>query len=227
MNYYGLLVGPYFLGLTIITAALALIAIWSGRATWIRMFATTLSLALVYFIFVAVDDLLSRPKPITFDELQSQLPEGHPGNLVLYGEVTENGIFLLLRSPAYSEPRYFFLAPKDKDEGKKMKEDFEKAQREAKKKNTQLLLGGKGNGNGDKDNKGDKDNYGGKGKKGNDRAGVENVEMDSMFHSTPVSGVEEKTPEQPVPPVQRFVPSTPPPQRFPWSPVLRDEPAGT
>ena len=105
----------------------------------------------------------------------------------------EEGIYLLLRSPAYTEPRYFLLVSKDKKRGedmKKMKESFEKAQREAKKKKTQLLIGGK-------PKKGDGDPK--DGKKGRRATGEENVEMETIFHPAPVSGGQSKdmtTPER-------------------------------
>lgn len=86
-----------------------------------------------------LDTLRSQPKPITFKELQGMLPEGHPGHLVLYGEVERNsGIFLLLRSPGISEPRYYLLVIDEK-----LQEEFRKAEYDAKQKRTQLLLGGK------------------------------------------------------------------------------------
>lgn len=188
MDNYGFLVGPYFLGFVIIVATLCLITIWSGRATLTRAGALVLGLIAAYLSFVVVDDLLSRPKPVTFAELQSQIPDGHPGHLVLYGEATEEGVFLLLRSPAYKEPRYFFMTPPNKEQGKKMKENFEKAQRKAKEKGTQLLLGGKLKKN---NGKGDKKGKKGDGKKDKD-GGIEDVEMEEIFHPAPVSGGPEK-----------------------------------
>lgn len=176
MNNYGFLVGPYFLGFAITAVVLVLIAVWSGRATWIRMTAVALFLPMAYLSYAVVDDLLSRPKPVTYAELQSQIPEGHPGHLVLYGEANEGGVYLLLRSPGQTEPRYFFMLPRDPTQGKKMKEGFEKAQREAKQKGTQLLLGGKHKNRGKK----------GEGKKKGE--GEENEDMETIFHPAPVSG---------------------------------------
>lgn len=195
MNDYGFLVGSYFIGFAILIAALSLITVWSGRKIWVRAGAVGLSLVAIYLSFLVVDDLLSRPKPVTLAELQSQIPDGHPGHLVLYGEVAEEGIYLLLRSPANIEPRYYLLVSKDKKQAEKLKEGFEEAQRIAKKMGTQLLLGGKSkekgaSGNGKK----------GKGKEGRGR-GEENVEMDAIFHPLPVSGGPEKdmtTPDRPV-----------------------------
>lgn len=223
MNNYGFLVGPHFLGFTIIVTVLALIAVWSGRKIWVRIGAIMFYLLAIYASFSAVEDLLSRPKPVTFAELQSQIPEGHPGHLVLYGEATEEGIYLLLRSPAYEEPRYYFLLPPpekkndgedgdgekgdkgkrgdDKKPGKKMKEGFENAQREAKKKGTQLFLGGKPKKEDGKDGKG-------KGKSKGDRGGTGYDESpDTIFHPAPVSGGIEKDMTEPDRPVRIGTPS--------------------
>ncbi|MDO8520999.1 MAG: hypothetical protein Q7S52_02700 [bacterium] len=176
MSDYGFLVGPYFLGFAVIAMVLGLIAAWSGRATWLRAIAIALVALMAYLSFVAIDDLLSRPKPMTFAELQAELPDGHPGHLVLYGETTKGGIYLLLRSPSRDEPRYVLMPSSEKDQ-----ETFQEAQRIAKKKGTQLLLGGK-----PKD--GQKDGKNGKGK----GRGTENVDMDAVFHPAPVSGGPEK-----------------------------------
>ena len=211
MNEYGFLVGPYFLGFGIIATALALIAIWSGRKMFVRFGAVMLYLLVVYLAFVAVDDLLSRPKPVTFAELQAQLPEGHQGHLVLYGEATTEGIYLLLRSPAYAEPRYYLMQANAKTKG-----NFGKAQQESRKKGTQLLLGGK-------KKSGEGDGEGGKGKKGKDKGkkgdrngegnGEEDVEMEFVFHPAPVSGGVEKDGRDPGP-VSIPTPANPDPNEF-------------
>ena len=205
MSDYGFLVGPYFLGLTIVGVVLGLIAVWSGRATWLRLLAVGLLGIAIYLSFGAVDNLLSRPKPITFEELQSQIPEGHQGHLVLYGEVIAGGgIYLLLRSPAYSEPRYYVMAANEK-----LQENFHEAQREAKRKGTQLLLGGKPSKKGD----------GKDGKKGNKKGnGRERNAPPDPFHPAPVSGGPEKDMTTPDPPLRIPTPSrspafVPPPGR--------------
>ncbi len=66
------------------------------------------------------------------------LPDGHPGHLVLYGEIAEKGVLLLLRSPNFPEPRYYLLV----DTGT-AKQSFKDAEYETRQKHTQLLIGGK------------------------------------------------------------------------------------
>lgn len=190
MSGHVFLIGPYFIGSVAIAFTLAIISIWWSRHLLFKIAALLALVALVWLNFTAVNNFyklafnnLSLPKPVTFKKLQDMLPEGHPGHLVLYGEAkTESGIYLLLRTPNYSESRYY-LMPADE----KLQERFKGAQQAAKEKNTQLLLGGKqrrGDKAGDKANSklGDK-----KGDGGFDES------PDTIFHPAPVSGGPEKT----------------------------------
>lgn len=193
MSEYVFLIGPYFLGSIAIAFILAITSIWWNRHPLFKV-AALLSLgALVWLNFTAVDNFyklafnnLSLPKPVTFKELQYMLTEGHPGHLVLYGELkNKSGIYLLLRSPNYSEPRYYLMSANEK-----LQEQFKNAQKAAKEKNTQLLLGGKQRG----DKIGDKTNINsGDGKikgKGKKEEGDESPK--TIFHLAPVSGGPEK-----------------------------------
>ena len=209
MTYYALLIGPYFFGSIVIAFVLAIVSIWWSKSPLLKTTALFALGALVWLNFTAADNFyklafnnLSLPKPIVFKELQDMLPEGHPGHLVLYGEVkAESGIYLLLRSPGFSEPRYYLMSA-----DKKLQEQFKNAQQKAKEKNTQLLLG--------KKQKGDKDNGPTEGEGEGEGEGLEGTERgtergtgngrregtggfdespDTIFHLAPVAGGPEKT----------------------------------
>lgn len=194
MSEYVSLVGPYFLGSVAIAFALAIVSIWWSRHPIFKLTALVALGALVWLSFTAADNFyklawsnLSLPKPITFGELQDMLPEGHPGHLVLYGEAkNKSGIYLLLRSPEFSEPRYYLMSADEKTQ-----EQFKDAQQKAKEKSTQLLLGGKQRGGKKSNKKGDKTNGElGDGKQG--RGGFDKSPK-TIFHPLPVAGGPEKT----------------------------------
>lgn len=195
MTDYALLIGPYFLGSIVIAFVLAIVSIWWSRSPIFKAAAFIALGALVWLSFTAADNFyklafnnLSQPKPTTFEELQNMLPEGHPGHLVLYGEAKDkSGIYLLLRSPGFSEPRYYLMSANEKTQ-----EQFKGAQQKAKEKSTQLLIGGKRKGG----KPGDKTNGGmdeGKGKKGKRESPGLDESPDTIFHPAPVSGGPEKT----------------------------------
>src|SRR3989344_498115 len=194
MTDYASLIGPDFLGSIVIAFVLAIVSIWWSKSSLFKTTAFLALGALVWLSFTAADNFyklafnnLSLPKPIAFKELQNMLPEGHPGHLVLYGEAKSgSGIYLLLRSPNHFEPRYYIMTADEK-----LQEQFKDAQKKAKEKNTQLLLGGKrkGGGPGDKTDGGaDK----GKGKGERKSPGLDKS-LDTIFHPAPVSGGPEKT----------------------------------
>ena len=194
MTDYTSLIGPYFLGSIVIAFVLAIVSIWWSKSPLFKVTAFLALGALVWLSFTAADNFyklafnnLSQPKPITFEELQNMLPEGHPGHLVLYGEAkNKSGIYLLLRSPGFSEPRYY-LMPADE----KLQEQFKDAQQKAKEKSTQLLIGGKR-----KDGKpGDKTNgeTGGGKEKGERNGPGFDKSPKTIFHPAPVAGGPEKT----------------------------------
>lgn len=195
MSEYVSLIGPYFLGSIAIAFILAIVSIWWSRHPLFKLAALLALGALVWLSFAAADNFyklafnnLSLPKSVTFKELQDMLPEGHPGHLVLYGEAkTESGIFLLLRTPNYAEPRYYLMTA-----DKKLQGQFKDAQQKAKEKSTQLLLGGKQRGGKKGDGKkGDKDN-GDLGDREKGRGGFDRS-LKTIFHPAPVAGGPEKT----------------------------------
>ena len=193
MTDYALFIGPYFLGSIVIAFVLAIVSIWWSKSPLFKAMALLALGALIWLNFTAADNFyklafnnLSLPKPIIFQQLQDMLPEGHSGHLVLYGEAkNKSGIYLLLRSPNYSEPRYYLMSA-----DKKLQEQFKDAQQKAKAKGTQLLLGGKQRGKpGDKTNGGSD-----KGKEKGKRKGPGFDESPrTIFHPAPVADGPEKT----------------------------------
>lgn len=207
MITYVFSIDPYFLGALVIAFVLAVISVWWSRSFIFKALALVALVAFVFLVFTAasdmraivrqvvsdfngmIDDLLSRPKPVTFKQLQDMLPEGHRGHLVLYGEAKDKvGIYLLLRSPNISEPRYYLL-----DANTITQEKFQEAQRDARNKNTQLLLGGKPKkGNGKSGSEGGRE---GTGKEGREKipGGGDDKNSIGIFHPAPVAGGPEKT----------------------------------
>lgn len=190
--------GPYFLGILIIAFALAIVSIWWSRSVVFKIIALISLGSAVWLGWTAigayneriryvVDNLLSQPKPITYAALLEMLPEDHPGHLVLYGEPKgKAGIYLLLRSPHIPEPRYYIM-----EATKEQQKSFQKAKREAKEKNTQLLLGRKRKGK-DGSQEGTKGTSGGSpGENDRTRGGGSN-EGEHIFHPAPVAGGPEK-----------------------------------
>ncbi|KKS44653.1 MAG: hypothetical protein UV48_C0003G0007 [Candidatus Azambacteria bacterium GW2011_GWA2_42_9] len=159
-SFYLVNINPYFLAALAIAFILGIVSIWSNHSLIFKLTALITIGVMVWFTLNAFNktndkinyviketnakikylekSLLSKPKIVTYEELQGMIPEGHPGHLVLYGEAAEEGIYLLLRSPGISEPRYYLMGASDK-----LKEQFKDAEFNAQKKQTQLFLGGK------------------------------------------------------------------------------------
>lgn len=92
----------------VLALALAYIAMWSGRKIFVRYAALLLSIAFIPLSWFAFNDLLSRPKHITLQEIHEKkmclsilLP-------VYFKERV--GIYMLIRSPQQEEPRYVIVA---------------------------------------------------------------------------------------------------------------------
>lgn len=201
MSQYLFSIGPYFFSALVIAFTLAVVSVWWNRSPALKATALSALVAFVFLVFLAVStektliqqvvsdfrnmmqDLLSRPKAVTFGDLQDMLPEGHRGHLILYGETREKeGVYLLLRSPDVHEPRYYLL-----EANPKLQEEFRQASFEAKKNGTQLWLGGKIK---------KRDSNGGTSNSGHGQAGEEDELSGQQalrtFHPTPVTGGPEK-----------------------------------
>ena len=98
---------PYlFTGFVGIGAALAILTVWSRRGLWIRAGAVGLLLALVSLQYLAMVDLLSRPKPVGIEHFPDEGTEA----IVLAATVDEGkAIYVWLRLPELREPRYYSL----------------------------------------------------------------------------------------------------------------------
>ncbi len=92
----------------LIAIALGTITIWSRRQLVMRSVALALTVLMLPLGWFALDDLLSRPKQRTADELRA------PGmcNAVLHAEIKERvGVYLFLvdKKLKGAEPRYIFV----------------------------------------------------------------------------------------------------------------------
>lgn len=160
INPYLVNIAPYFIIALAIAFILGIVSVWSNRSPVFKLAALITIGVMVWFVLNAFNKtndkinyvvketntkieylekhLLSKPKIVTYEELQDMIPKGHPGHLVLYGEAAEEGIYLLLHSPNVSGPRYYLMKADDQ-----LKEQFKDAEFDAAKKKTQLFLGGK------------------------------------------------------------------------------------
>lgn len=102
----------FFLVTALCAVALAGLAAWSRRRFRWKAAAAILAAALMGVSWFAFDDLLSRPKPIAYDDFEAvYLPDHTVRVAVLHGEVREGvGIYMLVRLPGMPEPRYFLFA---------------------------------------------------------------------------------------------------------------------
>lgn len=188
MATYGeFLAEPYFLGALIIAFALASVSIWWSKTLIFKLFALVAAFAMTAICLAAIGNLLSRPKQVTFEELQAMLPEESAGHLVLYGEKRKlGGLFLLLRSPGQSKPRYYLMEATEKQA-----DAFEVAKYNAQKKRTQLLLGGKQSKTERRGRQGGNGKLGDYKREASGNSGAEES-PDTIFHPAPIAGGPEK-----------------------------------
>ena len=109
-----------------IAAGLALLAIWSPRKFWVKVWGTILAISLGFVGYFGFADLLSRPKPIKLELLKRETQETRVlGAKILEGQ----GIFLLLEIPGLAEPRYYVL-PWNRDLAQELQREMGRAHRE-------------------------------------------------------------------------------------------------
>ena len=95
---------PLFLGVTLLAAFLASVSIWSPRRTGMKVSALVAACLLLPVAWVAFVELLSRPKPVGLEWLQSQEAT------VLSSSFAEGkGIYLWLRLDGADEPRAYVM----------------------------------------------------------------------------------------------------------------------
>lgn len=133
-----------FLTAAVCAVTLAALAGWSRRRFQWKALAVILAGALIGVTWTAFDDLLSRPKPMVYDEFEAEyLPNQTARVIVLYGEIREGaGIAMLVRLPGVTQPRYFLF-----DWNKKFAEELEEALRQKRReKGGELELRRRGSG---------------------------------------------------------------------------------
>ena len=98
---------PYlFVGFVVLATVLGLVAVWARRRLWVRAGAGLMAGGLMGLQFFALTDLLSRPKPTTLAYGHEAVDEA----MVLAATIDEGkAIYLWLRVPGATEPRYFVM----------------------------------------------------------------------------------------------------------------------
>jgi hypothetical protein len=107
----------------VLAGAVASISIWAPRRLWIKLCALGTTLLFVPAAYASMMQLLSMPKPATFEWWHGQADEA----TVLGSNLQENrGIYLWLQLPEVPEPRAYVL-PWDRN----LAEQLQTAMREA------------------------------------------------------------------------------------------------
>ena len=123
-------VPQYFALLAVVAAALASVAVWSPRRTAVRAGALALAALFLPTAWLALGDLMSRPKPVAFEWWQREAEAA----TVLAAQLREgDGVYLWLQLDGTLEPRAYRL-PWDRQ----LAEQLEKAQAEAQRNGTGL-----------------------------------------------------------------------------------------
>ncbi|MGE3289770.1 MAG: hypothetical protein AB7I59_02725 [Geminicoccaceae bacterium] len=110
----------------LLTAALAGLALRCAASALVRLLALALGAAVMVVSWLALTDLLSRPKPIALENRPVVLREA----VVISGDIVENqAIHLWLRLPELEEPRAFTL-PWDRRRAEELETALGRAGRE-------------------------------------------------------------------------------------------------
>jgi hypothetical protein len=112
-----------FAFVAILAGAVASIAVWAPRRLWIKVCALAATLLFIPTAYASMLQLLSMPKPATYEWWHSQAGEA----TVLGSSMQENeGIYLWLQLPEVPEPRAYVLPW-----SRELAEQLQTAQREA------------------------------------------------------------------------------------------------
>lgn len=96
----------FFAAAVLVAGALATIAIWAPRRLIVRLAALAAAAAFMPLAYAAVTELLSRPKPVSFEWAQRAAEQGR----LLGAKIVENeAIYVFLDLPGLSEPRAYVL----------------------------------------------------------------------------------------------------------------------
>ena len=107
----------------ILAGAVASIAVWAPRRLWIKAFALGATMLFIPAAYASIMQLLSMPKPATFEWWHGQAGEA----TVLGSSMQEEeGIYLWLQLPDVPEPRAYVLPW-----SRELAEQLQTAQREA------------------------------------------------------------------------------------------------
>jgi hypothetical protein len=97
---------PLFALMILLAAALATIGIWSPRRLHVRIGAVALACAFMPVTYAAMTNLLSKPKPASFEWWMAKAPEA----TVLGSSMQEDkAIYLWLQVDGVEEPRAYVL----------------------------------------------------------------------------------------------------------------------
>ena len=96
----------YFTAFVLLSCALAMIAVWARRRLWVRAGALVMVAAFLSLEYMALVDLLSRPKPVAMESRSLDATEA----TVIAASMDEgNAIYLWLRFEETRQPRYYAL----------------------------------------------------------------------------------------------------------------------
>lgn len=95
-----------FAAAVLVAGALATIAIWAPRRFIVRAAALAAAAAFMPLAYAAMTELLSRPKPVSFEWAQRAAKEGR---LLGAKTVEDEAIYLFLDLPGLREPRAYVL----------------------------------------------------------------------------------------------------------------------
>ena len=111
---------------------LATIAIWSPRSVKLKVAALLCATLFLPLGYISLNDILSRPKPMSLESAHKQLEEVKIVSALMKEDV---GIYLWLQIPEITEPRSYKL-PWSEDAAKQL----HKAQQEAESNGTEVKM---------------------------------------------------------------------------------------
>lgn len=115
-----------------LAAILANIGVWSPRKLWVKVAAVAAVALFLPLSYGSLTELLSRPKPVSIEWAQRELPEAN----VLGARMVENeAIYLWLGFEGQQEPRSYSL-PWSQEAAEQLHE----AQREAEEEGSQVMM---------------------------------------------------------------------------------------
>lgn len=94
----------FFVAFVVLSTMLVMLVVWARRRLWIRALTVVALAVLLGLNYFALSDLLSRPKPVALEFLETGVDEAQ----VLAASLDEGeAIYLWLRLPDLKQPRYY------------------------------------------------------------------------------------------------------------------------